>query len=147
MTPGSFRVRTARWPQDAECLRTLRHAVFVVEQGVPETLEWDGLDPQCMHAIAEASDGRPVGCGRLLPDAHIGRMAVLRPWRNQGVGGMVLLHLVDLARAAGHARIVLNAQTHALAFYGRHGFVPFGATFEEAGIPHQAMERVLLRPR
>jgi predicted GNAT family N-acyltransferase len=70
-------------------------------------------------------------------------MAVLRAWRGQGVGGALLAHLVDLARAAGHARVMLNAQTHALGFYSRHGFTPVGPEFMEAGIPHRAMERDL----
>ncbi|MEO5699756.1 MAG: GNAT family N-acetyltransferase [Casimicrobiaceae bacterium] len=139
----AFAVRTARWPEDADLLQSLRHDVFVVEQGVPATLEWDGIDARCVHALAVASDGTAVGCGRLLPDGHIGRMAVLRPWRGRGVGGALLVHLVDLARHRGESSVVLNAQTHAVDFYRRHGFVPLGPTFMEAGIPHQAMQRPL----
>ncbi|MDQ6621661.1 MAG: GNAT family N-acetyltransferase [Pseudomonadota bacterium] len=136
-------VRSAAWPDDEAALRVLRHEVFVVEQGVPETLEWDGLDAQCRHAIAHTGDAEIIACGRLLPDGHIGRMAVRRDWRRRGVGAAVLLHLVDVAAHAGYKRVLLNAQTHAVLFYRRFGFVPVGDEFMEAGIAHQAMEREL----
>ena len=138
-----YAVRTAAWPADAEALRALRHEVFVVEQEVPPAIEWDGRDPDCVHALAEDEHGNAVGCGRLLPDGHIGRMAVRRPWRNRGVGRALLRHLVALAREQGHARVVLNAQVHALQFYAREGFAPEGPEFMEAGIAHQAMSRAL----
>lgn len=140
---AAYTVRTAQWPADAQALRALRHAVFVAEQGVPEAIEWDGLDEQCLHALAVGPDASAIGCGRLLPDGHIGRMAVLRAWRKQGVGGALLLHLIALARARGHTRVMLNAQTHALDFYRRHGFEPVGPAFMEAGIAHRAMELAL----
>jgi len=141
--PHDFRVRLAEWPGDQPALRTIRHAVFVTEQHVPEDLEWDGSDGVCRHALAEDAQGNAIGCGRLLPDGHIGRMAVLPAWRGRGVGSALLATLVDLAREMGHRRVALNAQTGALPFYARHGFVPCGAEFEEAGIAHRAMERAL----
>lgn len=143
MSPGGFRVRPAVWERDEETLRLIRFAVFVAEQRVPEALEWDGIDAQCEHAIAEDDSGSPIGCGRLLPDGHIGRMAVLREWRGRGVGGAILDWLVELARKRGHAVARLNAQTHAIPFYEAHGFAPVGEPFDEAGIPHRAMERAL----
>ncbi len=139
----AYRVRAAVWPGDAAPLRTVRTMVFVVEQRVPEDLEWDGIDPECEHAIADDASGTPIGCGRLLPDGHIGRMAVLAPWRGRGVGAALLVHLVERARLRGDARVLLNAQTHAMPFYARHGFAPFGEPFEEAGIPHHSMARLL----
>lgn len=143
MSAGGWAVRPAVWERDDEALRLIRFAVFVVEQHVPEELEWDGTDAACEHAIAEDGAGSPVGCGRLLPDGHIGRMAVLREWRGRGVGGALLERLVALARERGHAVARLNAQTHAMSFYESHGFVAVGDEFDEAGIPHRAMERAL----
>lgn len=141
---ATFTIRTAAWPGDADTLRAIRREVFVEEQGVAEAIEWDGRDGECVHAIALADvDGAPIGCGRLLPDGHVGRMAVRAPWRGRGVGGALLAHLVVLARAAGHAKVALNAQTHACEFYARYGFVPAGEVFMEAGIPHQEMIRSL----
>jgi predicted GNAT family N-acyltransferase len=138
-----FTVRAASWPQDMASLRAIRVAVFVVEQNVPEELEWDGIDPECLHALAEDRTGTPIGCGRLLPDGHIGRMAVLSDWRGAGVGAALLDFLIELARARGDREVILNAQTHAVPFYARFGFAPEGDPFEEAGIPHRAMRRAL----
>ncbi|WP_347249025.1 GNAT family N-acetyltransferase, partial [Zoogloea sp.] len=81
-----------------------------------------------------------VGTGRLLPDGHIGRMAVQEPWRGTGVGAALLAALIAEARRRGMRVVALNAQTHAQGFYSRFGFVPTGPQFEEAGLPHQAME-------
>jgi len=134
-----FTVRVADWSRDEPALRAIRHRVFVVEQSVPEPLEWDGIDVSCRHAIAEDAHGAPVGCGRLLPDGHVGRMAVLREWRGRGVGSALLESLIALARERGDREVALNAQTHAMPFYARFGFAPAGAPFDEAGIPHQAM--------
>jgi predicted GNAT family N-acyltransferase len=138
-----FTVRTASWPDDMVSLRAIRAAVFVVEQNVPEELEWDGLDPDCLHALAEDRTGTPIGCGRLLPDGHIGRMAVLSDWRGAGVGAALLSYLIGLARARGDREVLLNAQEHAVPFYSRFGFEPTGDPFDEAGIPHRAMRRAL----
>ena len=138
-----FRVRVARWEAEQEILRRIRTEVFIIEQKVPVALEWDSVDADCRHAIAEDLAGNPIGCGRLLPDGYIGRVAVLRPWRGRGVGSAILSRLTDVARYAGFARVALKAQTHALAFYERHGFAATGAEFEEAGIPHRVMERML----
>ena len=59
-----------------EAILSIRFDVFVKEQGVDPSLEIDGQDPDCLHAIAY-TDGKAAGTGRLLPDGHIGRMAVL----------------------------------------------------------------------
>jgi predicted GNAT family N-acyltransferase len=139
----AFRVRVAAWADTAEKLRAVRLAVFVVEQNIPEELEWDEFDAPSVHAIAEDAQGAPIGCGRLLSDGHIGRMAVLSDWRGRGVGAALLVYLIELARERGDQRVLLNAQTQAMPFYARYGFAPVGAQFEEAGIPHWTMERAL----
>jgi predicted GNAT family N-acyltransferase len=138
-----FTVRSADWVNDQPTLKSIRYDVFCVEQRVPESLEWDGIDEDCVHAIAQDGDGRAIGCGRLLPDGHVGRMAVLAGWRGRGVGSALLAHLVALAHARGDAKVVLNAQAQAVPFYQRFGFSVAGEPFEEAGIPHVAMERAL----
>ena len=134
-----FTVRLVDWSESGEELRSVRRTVFIDEQSIPEALEWDEFDAVCRHALAEDAAGRAVGCGRLLPDGHIGRMAVLSAWRGKGVGAALLRHLVDLARARGHARVILNSQTQAMPFYARNGFVAEGVEYLEAGIPHRTM--------
>lgn len=138
-----FTVRSADWDRDREALRHVRIAVFCVEQDVPADLEWDGIDDRCEHALAIDAGGRAIGCGRLLPDGHIGRMAVLREWRGRGVGDTLLRHFVALARERGHAVARLNAQVHAVPFYARQGFEVSGDEYDEAGIPHRSMSLAL----
>ena len=124
-------------------LREIRETVFVHEQGVPLELEWDELDPQCHHVIARDAQGRPIGTGRLTPEHKIGRMAVLAEWRGRGVGDALLLALIDQARELGWHDLSLHAQVSAVGFYARHGFLPYGERFVEAGIDHQSMRRLL----
>lgn len=136
-------VEITGWERAEALAMPVRTAVFVVEQGVPAEIERDVLDPLCRHALARDGEGRVLGTGRLLPDGRIGRMAVLRDARGGGVGGAVLQALIVEAGRLGMREVALNAQTHALAFYRRHGFEPEGEIFEEAGIAHLAMRRVL----
>ncbi|HHH40023.1 MAG TPA: GNAT family N-acetyltransferase [Sedimenticola sp.] len=118
----------------------VRTRVFIEEQGVPPELEQDDLDPGARHLLAEDSAGRPIGTLRILDGGQIGRMAVLPAWRRHGVGS-ALMHtaLARLARP-GSPRPFLNAQTRAIPFYRRFGFVVVGPEFMEAGIPHRRME-------
>ena len=139
----AFSVRLADWRSDGEALRSIRRSVFIDEQGVPELLEWDDADALSEHALALNVNGRPVGCGRLLRDGHIGRMAVLASWRGRGVGAALLAFLVNAARNHGHRRAILNAQVSAVPFYARYDFIVTGDQFEEAGIMHRVMERSL----
>lgn len=134
-------VEVRGWDEAEACVMPVRTEVFVVEQGVPAEIERDALDAVCRHAIARDAAGRVIATGRLLPDGHIGRMAVLREARGAGVGGAVLQALIAEAARRGLNEVALNAQTHALDFYLHHGFEPVGEVFMEAGIPHRAMRR------
>lgn len=138
-----FVIRRADWTRDLTHLRHIRETVFVHEQKVPLEMEWDAEDEASVHVVAFDAAEAPIGTGRLLPDGHIGRMAVLAPWRRRGVGGALLIELVRIARERGFAEVILNAQVQAIAFYTRHGFAAEGAQFLEAGIPHQTMRRRL----
>lgn len=140
---AEVRIEVADWARAAPWVMPVRLAVFVVEQGVPEEIERDAFDEVSRHAIARDRGAAVVATGRLLPDGHIGRMAVVAAMRGQGVGGAVLEGLVAEAARSGMAMVALNAQVHALAFYRRHGFVEHGEIFIEAGIAHRAMQRRL----
>ena len=135
----TIRVRLADWPPMEEAASSVRREVFIVEQGVPEALEWDEHDASSLHALAEDARGEVLGTARLLPDGHIGRMAVRRCWRGRGVGAALLGALVARARARGDTRIALSAQVSAIGFYERFGFVAEGPVFDDAGIPHRRM--------
>jgi predicted GNAT family N-acyltransferase len=143
MAAQSCAVRLCNWDEARLEARRIRELVFVREQGVPFELEWDDQDSRCDHALAYAADGSLVGTGRLLPDGHIGRMAVLKEWRGRGVGALLLQALMEQARQRRHARVRLNAQAYAAGFYRRYGFEVAGPEFMEAGIAHVPMQRDL----
>jgi predicted GNAT family N-acyltransferase len=138
-----LRVELGDWASMAPTLEAIRREVFIVEQQVPEEMEWDADDATSVHALA-LLDGQPVGCGRLLPDGHIGRMAVRASYRSRGVGRALLQALLAEARRRGMREVVLHAQTHALRFYEVQGFVADGPEFDEAGIPHRRMSQALV---
>lgn len=135
----AFTVQQTDWSRDAARLGTVRRRVFIEEQGVPEHLEWDAADATAIHFLALTLDGQAVGCARLLPDGHIGRMAVLPDWRGLGVGAALLAAAVSAARRTGARLVQLSAQLHAAPFYARAGFAVMGDPYEEAGIPHVRM--------
>lgn len=130
------------WEEARVHAAPIRFAVFVEEQGVPQEIELDDHDARCVHAVA-FEDGRAVATARLLPDGHIGRMAVLKDWRGRGIGGEMLAKLMDRARRRGDREVFLTAQVHAIAFYRAHGFREEGEEYLEAGIPHRDMRRML----
>lgn len=144
-TPG-FTVQPIGYEDGLPALRQVRETVFVQEQGVPLALEWDELDTLCHHVIARDDAGRPIGTGRLTPRHTIGRMAVLADWRGRGVGDALLRALVEQARALGWRELSLHAQVPAIGFYARHGFLPVGERFMEAGIEHQSMRLLVDAP-
>ena len=133
-----LKIELLDWPAAQQEAKRIRFTVFVEEQRVPADLEMDEYDAASLHALAY-HDGQAIGTGRLLPDGHIGRMAVLREWRGQGAGRAMLRRLIEAARRRGHREVALSAQVHAVEFYRAEGFEPEGAVYEEAGIPHQAM--------
>jgi predicted GNAT family N-acyltransferase len=142
-TPLNCRIDLLDWSAAVTRAWPLRLAVFVREQQVPEELERDEWDALSLHALAIDAGGRAVGTGRLLPDGHIGRMAVAPEARGRGIGSALLRALIDEAARRGHAEAVLNAQVTAMPFYARHGFVARGEPFMEAGIEHRTMARSL----
>ena len=141
----SVEVRLAR-PEDLPDMHALRHEVFVVGQGVPESIERDDLDATAWHAVA-LRGGAVVGCGRLIerPDGTctVGRMAVLASERGQGVGALVLRRLEEQAVELGGTAVELHAQVHARRFYERAGYSAIGDVYLEAGLEHVTMRRPL----
>lgn len=131
------------WQRGEALIRAVRHAVFVREQGIPAELEWDGRDAVCLHVLAQDARGAVVGTARMQTNGHIGRMAVLKDRRGQGVGSRLLAGLVGIAREMQLSSVWLNAQTAALPFYLKHQFVIEGDEFTEAGIAHRRMRYVL----
>ncbi|MFD5014464.1 GNAT family N-acetyltransferase [Streptomyces chartreusis] len=159
MSPVTYAVRVADDPADREACFAVRKEVFVVEQGVPQDIEYDAHDAhdaEAVHVLAVREDGLPLGTGRLLHGeaaaaktggdlmvGSLGRLAVTQEARGLGVGAALVRAVEDAARARGLAAVDLHAQTHALGFYERLGYVAYGPEFPDAGMPHRAMRRAL----
>ncbi len=136
---ASFNIRQASWQQDHSALCELRRIIVIGEQGVPEELEWDGLDDAALHLLAEDAQGKAIATARMLTDGHIGRVAVLKPWRGKGVGKALMQLLINLAHQQGYPQVFLDAQVDAIGFYRQLGFTARGEIFMDAGIPHRHM--------
>ena len=134
-----FHIRRASWQSDKNALRFIRSEVFIHEQKIPKEKEWDDQDEQSYHVLAEDKEKKAVGCGRLTADGHIGRMAVLKAQRGQGIGHTILKILMGVARDRGFGVVALSAQLDAVPFYEARGFRSEGDEYEEAGIPHHWM--------
>jgi|TARA_B110001454_G_scaffold162316_1_gene151839 predicted GNAT family N-acyltransferase len=136
-------VRQAQWATDSEGLLEVRGEVFVVEQGVDVSVERDGRDGECLHAIAENPEGLPIGAGRISREGKIGRIAVLVAWRGQGVGTAMMHELLRQAERSGMRNTYLHSQSSAAGFYLQFGYLREGDEFLEAQIPHLKMVRTV----
>ncbi len=137
---NDFTVSIVSWADKRDELLAVRRAVFIEEQGVPESIEIDGRDADCRHVLAIDSEGRPIGSARLDASGKIGRMAVLADCRGRGVGTAMLRAMMDHGRASGIAGFHLSAQITAVDFYKKMGFQTTGDKFLEAGIEHINMK-------
>ncbi|WP_030773317.1 MULTISPECIES: GNAT family N-acetyltransferase [unclassified Streptomyces] len=152
---GTVEVRVAVSEEDLKSCFAVRSEVFVVEQSVPESIEYDAYDADAVHVLAVDAEGVPLGTGRLLygPVAlgktgdltvgSLGRLAVAKSARGLGVGVALVRAIEAEAARRGLTAVDLGAQTHALGFYERLGYVAYGPEFQDAGIPHRAMRRPL----
>lgn len=131
------------WDKNKSELAHVRRRVFIEEQHVPEELEWDEYDATCHHILVCDDNNTPIATGRIKPDGHIGRIAVLKSWRNQGIGSAVLTALLEYATTHDMRKVYLHAQTTAISFYEKHGFVVWSDEFMDAGIPHKTMQKII----
>jgi predicted GNAT family N-acyltransferase len=154
--PEGYEVRVAADPADRDACFTVRQQVFVIEQKVPAELEYDADDAKAVHVLATGPYG-PLGAGRLLYGAAararcggqdgigvLGRLAVKGAARGLGIGAALVRGIETEALRLGLFAVDLHAQTHALGFYERLGYAPYGHEFHEAGIPHRSMRRPLI---
>ena len=130
------------WSTDRPVLQKLRREVFIDEQLVPESDEWDDDDSVSVHALATLNR-EPVGTGRLNPGGKIGRIAVKAGLRGRGIGTLILRQLLHEAYHRGIREPYLHAQVQAVPFYEKLGFRIEGDVFDEAGISHVRMKHAL----
>ncbi|KEF36779.1 putative acyltransferase [Schinkia azotoformans MEV2011] len=126
----------------------IRKEVFVEEQGVPLDDEFDAfdtLDDQCEHILVNYEE-QPVGTGRLRFVDGVGkleRICILKPYRNYGLGKIIIQKLEEIAAEKGGARVKLHGQTQAEGFYQKLGYHTSSDVFMEDGIPHVLMVKEL----
>lgn len=137
-------VRVAGSSAEREDAFAVRQAVFVDEQGIDETLEYDGHDHDAVHFVAYDGD-EPIGAARLRErDGGLGkleRVAVLPSRRGEGTGRELVRAAEEWSREAGLKALTLHAQTHAATFYRELGYDRRGEPFEEAGSEHVEMRK------
>lgn len=123
----------------------VREAVFIKEQNVPKEIELDEFD-SIAHHIVIYEDQKPIAAGRLLETENyysIGRVSVLKEYRGQDYGKLIMENILNKASALGANEVQLHAQLHAKKFYEQLGFTSFGELFVEAEIDHICMRKYL----
>jgi len=138
--PNSHQIQQVSWLNGSEELILIREQVFIKEQLVPIELEWDGMDETAIHLLATDADQNPVGCARILAGGTIGRMAVLNSQRGKGFGMALLMKAIEICQQHSWNTLSLSAQTHAISFYRKAGFVVSSDEYLDAGIPHVDMQ-------
>lgn len=123
-------------------IKRIRNAVFTHEQSIDEAIDFDGQDATAVHVLVRAGQGY-VATGRMLSDGHIGRLAVLKEHRGQGLGALAVCALMDEAKRRSMRRVYLGSQKQAVGFYRKLGFCECGEPFVEAGIEHVEMEKAV----
>ena len=141
---ANFTIKQTTFNDDMDAIKYIREQVFIKEQHVPVELEWDGLDDKAIQLLV-TDNQQPIATSRMLSDGHIGRMAVIQAYRNQGIGSQMLLKLIEIARQNGLDKVFLSAQVEAIDFYQKYGFTINSETYMDAGIPHKDMSMNLFK--
>jgi len=144
-----FELIQTHWQDHQTELMMIRQQVFINEQQVPVELEWDEFDQQACHMLARLTlehTKQAVGTARIVIHqqiAHLGRMAVLKQYRGQGIGQAILAAAISYCRQTQAEKIILNAQLSALGFYQQAGFDISSEQFFDANIAHKQMTLIL----
>ena len=121
----------------------IRREVFMDEQGFSR--EFDDIDNRAFHAVIYC-DGKAAAAGRLFEGRsgwHIGRVAVRKQFRGEGLGALIVRALEEKAVAEGAACIRLSAQVRAQGFYEKLGYTAEGEEYYDEACPHIAMSKRL----
>lgn len=119
----------------------IREEVFVDEQKVAKSLEFDGLDNISNQYLAFVNE-KPVGTARWRETENgikLERFAVLKSHRNFHIGQIILQKILEDVLPL-KKYIYLHSQISAVNFYKKNGFVEYGEKFVEANISHCKMK-------
>ncbi len=119
---------------------SIRTEVFVNEQHVPESIEYDGMDDESVHFLLFHA-GKPIVTARCrtVENAYkLERFATLEPYRGKNFGKILLTFILDFLKPR-KKKIYLHSQDSAVGFYLKNGFLLEGNEFYEADIKHFKM--------
>lgn len=133
-----FSVKQGSWDQLQQDAKLIRELVFISEQNIPEQDEWDDQDAISQHFVVY-DHNQPIATARLLANNSVGRVAVLKAYRGQGIGRLIMLQIIAYAQAQKRPSLQLSSQVHAISFYEKLGFGIQGDEYDECGIPHIEM--------
>lgn len=137
-----YRVQSGHWDKLEQDAKFIRKQVFIIEQNIPEEEEWDDQDMISDHFVVYDQD-QPIATARLLQNNSVGRVAVLKAYRGQGIGSMIMLEIIRQAHQQDRKFLQLSSQVHAISFYEKLGFSIQGDAYDECGIPHIKMQLVI----
>ncbi|MDH1859292.1 GNAT family N-acetyltransferase [Acinetobacter junii] len=137
-----FRVQSGHWDKLEQDAKFIRKQVFIIEQNIPEEEEWDDQDMISDHFVVY-DQNQPIATARLLQNNSVGRVAVLKAYRVQGIGRMIMLEIILQAHQQDRKFLQLSSQVHAISFYEKLGFSIQGDAYDECGIPHIKMQLVI----
>ena len=133
-----YQVKHGRWDQLQQDAKLIRTQVFICEQGITEADEWDDQDVISQHFVIYNQD-QPIATARLLQNHSVGRVAVVKAYRGQGLGQMIMLEIISYAQKQDLSILTLSSQVHAISFYEKLGFTVQGNPYDECGISHIEM--------
>ncbi|WP_078146277.1 GNAT family N-acetyltransferase [Exiguobacterium sp. HVEsp1] len=137
-------IQSGNEPALIEQAKQVREIVFVQEQGIDASLEYDDLDDMCTHVVG-LLDSEPVTTARLRPvDSTVGkveRVATIQSARGHGYGKDIMIEVERVAKRQGLVELRLGAQLTALPFYEKLGYEEFGDEFLDANLPHRMMRK------
>jgi predicted GNAT family N-acyltransferase len=139
---NKLKIEIVKWIDEYELLTMIREKVFIEEQKVTSQVEWDGIDKDAIHFLA-FKDKKAVGCARafvIQNRMQLGRMAVLKEYRREGIGKALIETAMTLAKLNQLYAICISAQCHAIDFYKKFGFEVTSDIYLDAEIPHRDMK-------
>jgi predicted GNAT family N-acyltransferase len=138
---NNLKIEIVKWIDGLSQLKNIREKVFIQEQKVTPQLEWDGMDEKAIHFLV-FNDKAAIGCARAIvikDHMQLGRMAVLKEYRGQGIGGALIEKAMTIAKLNQLSAIYISAQCHAINFYKKFGFEVTSDIYLDAEIPHRDM--------
>ncbi|HET6245297.1 MAG: GNAT family N-acetyltransferase [Bacteroidetes bacterium] len=113
-------------PQEYEAYYTLRWKVLREPWGKPLGSERDGMEKDCVHAMAVDEQGALFGVIRLQQnnsnEGQVRFMGVDQNKRSNGVGSSLLKYMENKAREKKMTSLTLHARENAINFYLKNGY-------------------------